>query len=257
MKSIKKTMQTNGLLLSLNIDTEKLVENIKNRYKIAFDTLKKMVRSRERYIKKMHKELRCEKNSMRIFGVCVSIYKKLNAIYNIKIAEYEMLAAMYDLDEISTHRLMNYCRSIGISRPRVNSLNRLVERGYVARSDRKDSFYITIEGKNLVKSVVGAIKQDMTFYVKAKPKRGLPNYNFMQSEIKPKYTEEEIKRRREQYIRLMKPYWDAGYKRMPKTEYDRFRVLNEWVVVNERTGKKIHPDIYKWRENARIKARQP
>jgi hypothetical protein len=257
MKKITKTVKSNGLMFELNIDANSLIEQVKDRFRGAFTILKKMVRSREKYIRKMHREIKDPRNRMRMFSACVTIYEKVHKIYGIRLFEYDVLASMYQLDHVSLTRIVNYSKDVGIRAPTLAIMNRLCRLGYIAKSERKGFFYITTEGKNLVDNVLGAIKQDMTYYISKKPKSSHIHTLLLKDKFVHKYSQEELERRRKQYINLMKPYWDAGYKKMPKDRFIRYEILDKWVRNREMFGLEVTEDQYRWRQNAFIKTTQP
>jgi hypothetical protein len=216
-----------------------------------------MVRSREKYIRKMHREIKDPRNRMRVFSVCVNIYEKVHKIYGIRLSEYDILASMYQLDHVSLTRIANYSKEVGIKVPTLAIMNKLCRFGYIAQSERRGFFYITTEGKNLVDNVLGAIKQDMTYYISKKPKNSYVHSLLLKDKFVHKYSKEELERRRKQYINLMKPYWDAGYKKMPKDRFVRYEILDRWIKNRETYGLEVIEDQYRWRENALFKTTQP
>lgn len=255
MKVAKKTLSYKGINFELNIDVNKLIGDMKERYMAAFAALKSMVKSRERYIKRLHKAIKNRDHQMRMFTVCSSIYEKASKIYNIRIQDFDILSYMYDIEHTNLDRISNYVSSLGSNKVGGWSILRLTRRGYILKSERDGYYYISDSGKQVVESVSTAIQQDMKYYFANKmSKRNTGKQTVKERPLgESKYTEEEIHRRREQYKIFMQPYWDMGKKRLPSDPFIRYSILKKWISDKESAGEKVNPIYNKYMINIQSK----
>jgi hypothetical protein len=246
MKQVKRKITFNGLDINLDIDINKLVSDVKGKYKSEIDTLKKNVASRDKHILKLHKELKSKENMMYIFMMCCNIHEKVKDIYNINYNDYMILAFICDKDHIHKDKIKRYFACIGI---KVTSyrINKMIELDYIRNSPKSEYIYITDIGKNIVSSIAGAMKQDYEYYNKNRPTKKSAISSIVNIE-KSKYTEEERKSRSENYKIMMKPFWDSGYNMIPKDVGKRYDMLKSWIEVNpaERSHKIYDKFLKRW-----------
>lgn len=255
MKSIKKSMSYKGVSFELSFDVNKIIDEIKAKYRAAFFTLKAMVRSRERYIRRIHDAIRNRDHQMRMFTVSATIYEKAFKAYKLKPFEYDVLNYMYDVEHTNQERISNYVQSTGGREIKWWTPKRLVKLGYAMESDRDGYYYISDKGKQIIESIVAAIRQDMKYYFNNRMrKKNISNFVLKDRPLgEKKYSEEEIDRRRKQYIIFMQPYWDMGRKKIPADPFIRYSMLRKWMEDKQAKGEYVDPVYDRYIVNVQAK----
>ena len=255
MKVARKTLSYKGINFELNVDINKLVSDMKEKYRSAFAILKNMVRSRERYIRRLHKTIKNRDHQMRMFTICVNIYEKATKLYKLKSVEFDVLAYMYDINHTNLDRIQAYVSAAGSKNVRPHTINRLVRMGYILKSERQYHFYISDKGRQVVENVSAAIYQDTRYYFSNRiSKRNWGAYVEKERAFgESKYSEEEIHRRRKQYVVFMQPYWDMGKKKLPADPFIRYSVLRKWMDDKKKAGEYVDPIYDKYLVNIQAK----
>jgi hypothetical protein len=255
MKSVKKTISYKGINFELNVDINKLIDDTKEKYREIFSTLKNMVRSRERYIKRLHKTIKNRDHQMRFFTICANIYEKASKIYKMKVSDFDVMAYMYDIDHASFERINNYVVASGSKKVSAWTMSRLERLGYILKSEKAGYYYISDNGKQIVEKVTAAISQDTKYYFKNRISKR--NTGSSSNKDRPfgesKYSEDELHRRSAQYKVFMKPYWDFGKKRLPADPFIRYSILRKWMEEKEKNGEEIDPVYNKYILNIQSK----
>jgi hypothetical protein len=255
MKVAKKIMSYKGINFELNIDVNKLIGDMKEKYVAAFTTLKNMVRSRERYIKRLHKTIKNRDHQIRALTICANIYQKAAKIYKLQISDFDVLAYMYDIEHTNFDRINNYIVAAGCKKIRKWTMLRLEKLGYILNSEKEGYYYISDSGKQIVEKVSSAIQHDMKYYLSNRiSKRNVSRFASKEKAFgESKYSEDELYRRSAQYKVFMKPYWDFGKKRLPADPFIRYSILRKWMEEKENLGEKIDPVYNKYLLNIQAK----
>jgi hypothetical protein len=61
-----------------------------------------------------------------------------------------------------------------------------------------------------------------------------------------KYSQEELDNRRTTYVKLMKPFWEQGLKKMPKDKGKRIELLGNWLKNTGNKDEWYTKRIYNW-----------
>lgn len=235
MKTRQRSIKYNGLDIKLDIDINSLISNEKEKYKPEIAILKKNITSRDNYIKKLHGEIKKTENAMYVFIMCCRIHDKVKELYNISYGDYMILSYISEIDHVNTDRIIKYFKTLDIQISKYR-LKKMIEFGYVNKSPKSGYVYITDIGKKVVTAVVGAMKQDYSYYMNKRfsKKKILihsrkENYN--------KYTEEERENRAKYYRVMMKPFWDSDIKKIPRDAMSRYILLKKWMAINVEDAK--------------------
>ena len=249
MKQVKRKITFNGLDINLDIDINKLVSEVKGKYKTEVDTLRSSVSSRNRYILKMHSELKNKQNFMYVFTMCCKIHDKVKDIYGINYTDYMILAFICDKDHVHYDKIKRYLDSIGVTINR-RKISKMIKLDYIKNSPKNGYVYITDIGKGIISGVTDAMKQDYAYYNKNKPYIKKSSSSVFYTD-KPKYSDEEIEKRRNRYRVMMQPFWDAGYSVMPKDVSSRYRILKDWLSQEpeKRNNEMYDKCLKKWESN--------
>ncbi len=238
MKKTQKTIKFNGLDIKLDIDIADIISAEKTKYKPEIITLRKNIASRDKYIKKLHDEMRDQNNAMYVFIMCTKIHDKVKEVYNITYNDYMVLSYIMDIDHVKIDRIIKYFNNLSI-KVRPYRIKKMIEMEYVKKSPKMGYIYITDIGKKVVDAVVGAMKQDYSFYINSKFKKNKIKLTSPDKKNNPKYTPEVRLERSRYYTDMMKPFWSIGSKKIPKDYASRIEIVKKWV--NEIDGASENP----------------
>lgn len=247
MKPKQKTIRFKGLDLGLNIDINGLIDQFKERYRPVFTTLKRMVVRRERYIKKLHKQLRNTDNILYSMYTGTRIHKKVKKLYNLTEKQVMILGYLLNLEQASLDSIKSYFKAANINKPTQVDMDALIEYNYIMASDKKGYYFVTDNGKIVTEKIASAYQEDMWYYMKNKIRK---QSNRSGSDNELKYTEEEREKRATLYRHLMTPFWDNGLSRIPRDKKMRCDILKAWIDDKEGIGRQVderyHKYLAKW-----------
>jgi hypothetical protein len=241
---MKIKSQNNGINISAFINTDELERNLLAPYKERVKVLEAQVKKRDYYIKNMHFQLRKRKWIIYLGYISNSLMKPLPNKLNIK--RMMVLFYMYERNFTSVEKIKKDFSELNVPcTGMITDMNYFIKSGLATR-DGRGFYYLLDKGrevveyyeKNMLKRFLhmAKIKQDIT---------QMKNPN--DSLKKPtKYSEDEIKSRRITYTKLMKPFWESGYKIMPKDKGKRIDILAKWIKEHNIQDEWYNKLIFNW-----------
>ena len=241
---MKIKSQNNGINVSAYINTDELERAILAPYKERVKVLEAQVKKRDYYIKNMHFQLRKRKWIMYLGYISHELMKPLPKRLNIK--RMLILFYMYERNFTSVEKIKKDFKELGVA-----STTILVDMNYfisanLATRDGRGFYYLLDKGREVVeyyeKNTVrkflhmAKIRQDVIQMKNANDSLKKPS----------KFSEEELKNRRIRYAKLMKPFWDSGYKIMPKDRGKRINILASWIKDNNIQDEWYNQLIFNW-----------
>jgi hypothetical protein len=236
--SKERTIRHKGLDLKFTIDVSELTEKIKEQYKPIIDNLKILLNKRDEYIEKMHNMTRDTDVTIFMFTNGLRVAKKANKLYGYSEKQYMALSFLGTTNMCKIEYLSRYLTGIGYPKILKPEIWKLVEDGSVIMLNQQYCA-ITDKGKKVISSIYKAYRQDMDFYMKNKK----PTRKTSIRESKNKYTEEERERRSSFYKTMMRPFWDGGYKVIPKNKDLRVTYMLDWIEKRKADGLFVD-DVY-------------
>lgn len=236
--SKERIIKHKGLDLKFTIDTSELTEKIKEQYKPVIDNLKKLLNKRDEYIYRMHRMSRETDVTIFLFTNGLRVAKKANRLYGYSEKQYMALSYLNNTNMCKTEYLSRHLVGIGYPKILKPEVAKLIEDGCVIKLNEQYCA-ITDKGKKVIASIYKAYRQDMDYYMKNKK----PTRKTSIKEKSNKYTEEERDRRSQHYKTMMRPFWDGGYKVIPKNKDMRVTYLLGWIEKRKAIGLFVD-DIY-------------
>lgn len=224
---MKIKSQSNGINISAFINTNELEKSLIAPYKERVKYLESIVKKRDYYIKNMHFQLKKRKWIIYLGYISSELMAPLPKKLNMR--RMMILFYMYERNYTITTKLKNDFLELGIPNSKIAfDINYMVSIGLIFK-DKRGFYYLSNKGreiveyyeKNMVKIFLhmAKIKQDISQMKNANDSLKKPT----------KYTEEELKERRLKYVKLMRPFWDSGYKIIPKDKSKRAKILATWI----------------------------
>jgi len=238
----KRIINHKGLDITMNIDVDSLKKRIEEPYKKAFVTLKKMVLSRERHIKKLHKQIKDVNNTM----FCLYAGGKISYAISKKVNVKRMIILSYmnQTEYANPDIITSYMKRSGIGGTfRQIDIRFLVDKGYIQRAGDSPFYFITLEGREKVKEVAEIFKNAFEYFLDNNKIHIRKNVNKRGKKLrKPCFTEEQKNERSLFYRKMMRPFWDNDMKKIPKERSRRAEVLRDWI--EEKKMNSIEVDEY-------------
>lgn len=236
----------NGVDVKFDINMDSLIggmrDELKSRYKNKIDVLKELVKKRDEYIISMHNILRKKDSAMFIMLNAVHIYKKANSLYGINEKQMMILSYMYRTNMASRIHASRYLMSIGYAKMVAKDADLLKERGFLIEV-KEGLFAATDSGRRIIDNVYNAFKQDYAYFKKNQS----PVQQHEEKRVTPRkfIPEEERERKRHFYKTMMKPFWEAGMKMMPKNNEIRVDYVKKYLMKIKELGHEIDPIYYR------------
>lgn len=224
MKTKQRIISYKGLDLGLNIDLTKIYEQVKEKYRPIFTTLKRMVLKREKYIKRLHKQLKKKDNIMYLWYYSTKIKSKAYEIYGLNERKIMFINYLYDKDYASFDAAIEQLRAVNVRIIMKREVKELVKDGYIGDTTYTNYYYATPKGKQVIEQVSEAIKKDFMYYMKNKI-----NAHRYKAALGNKFSQEEKQKRAELYRVMMTPFWEMGKKKIPKDKGYRCEILKNWI----------------------------
>lgn len=239
---MKIKSQGNGINISAYINTTELERSLSAPYRERIKVLESLVKKRDYYIKSMHSQLRKRRWIAYIAYVSNKVMKPLT---NISIKRIMILFYMYEREFTSITKLQTDFKQLGVPYTQMqNDVNYLIKLNLVKR-DGRGFYYLLDKGREIIeyyeKNTVrlflhmAKIKQDMT---QVKVTEVIPKPS--------KFSEVELKRRKDSYHKLMRPFWDSGYTIIPKDRGKRIDLLSKWLKDNNVKDEWYTKLIFDW-----------
>lgn len=238
----ERTIKYKGLDFTINIDTSEIEKKVRGKYRPTIDGLRKLLNKRERYIQKLHNTLRDEDAIMFLFAGAREVWRKAVKAHAMTAKEYIIITYLKDINMATTEHITGHINALGYAKAMYSDMCRLEKKGMVLRSPHFGYWAITDKGRKSIKQVIGAIKQDYAYYKQHKAKK---HDHFVNPKpTTPKYTPEEIERRSFLYKQMMRPFWDGGYKVLPRNRKQRVDYLIGWIQDRKMMGIKVDEVYY-------------
>lgn len=240
----ERTIKYRGLDFTINIDTKEIENKVKGKYKPTIDSLRRLLNRRERYIQKLHNTLRDEDAVMFLFASAKEIWRKASTVHALTPKEYMIITYLKDINMARIDHITGHIQALGFNKVLYSDMCRLEKKGMVLRSPEFGYWAITDKGRQTISQVLSALKQDYTYY---KQHKAAKHDHFVKPKsTTPKYTPEEIERRSFLYKQMMRPFWDGGYKTLPRNRQKRVDYLIEWVQSKKSRGLPVDQAYYNY-----------
>jgi len=241
---MKIKSQNNGINISAYINTDELEKTILAPYKERVKVLEAQVKKRDYYIKNMHFQLKRRKWIMYLGYISNALMKPFPKKLNMK--RMLVLFYMYERNFTSVEKIKKDFKELGVPSTTVlKDMNYLMQSSLATR-DGRGFYYLLDKGRE----VVEYYEKNMIrkFFHMAKIKQDVTQMKNPNDSLKKpsKYSEEELKNRRIRYAKLMKPFWDSGYKIMPKDRGKRINILVNWIKDNKIEDAWYNQLIFNW-----------
>lgn len=231
----ERTIRYNGLDLKVTIDTDEMIEKVHNKYKPVIYEMRKIIDKRNKYISEMHKLMKDKESTMFLFVDAIQIQKKAKKAYGIGAKSYMVVTHMYKVNICLLSQIERYMKSIGFQGMSYAEMKTLVRAGYITEMDDR-YFGITDKGRKVIESIYNAFRQDYDYFLKHKVNG---QSTIARKRTSNKYTEEQKKERGDFYRKMMRPFWDGGYKVMPKDRNLRVDYMLKWMDKKKKEGEEL------------------
>jgi len=241
-----RTIKYKGLDIKMDIDIDNIIKKVSSKYKPEIENYRKLLTKRQEYIHEQHHLLKDKDAFMYMMYDACNISKKIKKVYGINNRQMMVLTFLYNLSMAKVEHINDYLASIACNNIGKVVIDYLIELGYVFKTPVFEYFAITDKGKRIVESAYTALRQDFSYYVKnRKSKR-----DYIRKKYGTKYTDEERQKRSFLYRKMMMPFWDGGYKVMPKDVALRISYMTQWITQRKSKGLDVDPYyhqlIQKW-----------
>lgn len=238
----ERTIKYKGLDFTINIDTSEIEKKVRSKYRPTIDSLRKLLNKRERYIQKLHNTLRDEDAIMFLFAGAKEIWRKAVKAHCLTAKEYMIITYLKDINMATTEHITGHINALGYAKAMYSDMCRLEKKGVVIRTPQFGYWAITDKGRKSISQVIQAIKQDFAYYKDNKAKK---HDHFVKPKpTSPKYTPEELERRSFLYKQMMRPFWDGGFKILPRNRQQRVDYLIGWIQDRKSMGIKVDEVYY-------------
>ena len=241
---MKIKSQSNGINISAFINTDELEKSLLAPYKERIKYLEAIVKKRDYYIKNMHFQLKKRKWIMYLGYISHNLMKPLPKRLNMK--RMLILFYMYERNYSAVTKIQKDFKELGVPHTKINpDVNYLIDIGLVAK-DSRSFYYLLDKGREIVEYYEkNTIK---TFLHMAKIKQDISQMKNANDSLKKptKYSEEQLKERRIKYVKLMKPFWDSGYKIIPKDKGKRIDILANWIKKFDVKDEWYNQLVFNW-----------
>jgi hypothetical protein len=238
-----KTIKHKGIDITMNVDMEALEKKVITPYKETISTLEKVVAKRNKYISKLHTQLKNKQNL--IFGVFASRQIYLATLKDISVKRMMVLSYLYTIDFAKAEKIKVYLNNAGISGGvSAFDMKNLEGNGYISIAGEGPYYYITDKGRQKIEQVSGIFSSSIKYFIDNKKIRNFKGVNkYGISNRKPiKNQEENNIKRRDWYNKMMKPFWESNYKVVPKNNVIRCNILYKWIEKEKSEGREV--DIF-------------
>lgn len=241
---MKIKSQNNGINVSAYINTDELERTLLAPYKHRLKVLEAQVKKRDYYIKNMHFQLRKRKWIVYLGYISDMIMKPLPRKLSMK--RMLILFYMYERNFTSVEKIIKDFKELGAAYGHVRMDIRILVDSDIVIKDGRGFYYLSDKGREIVEYYernmvvkflhMAKIKQDVTQMKNANDSLKKPS----------KFSDEELKARRIRYAKMMQPFWDAGYKRMPKDRGKRIDVLLAWIKEHNIQDEWYNKLVFNW-----------
>lgn len=200
--------------------------------------LKKQLISREKYIMKIHNEIRNVKKMIMFSCVSDEVVKPMKSFLTKK--RLLILTELYDVECLSKQKIYSLMTKLKMNMKSSVDLKHLIENELVKQLN-ENNFYITDKGKQFVEYYE---KNTKILFSQMLSKRGEIRFKNPKNYT---ITDEGRRQRSERYHKMMRPFWDSSLMKIPRDlEFRRATLLN-WMKLNEMTEDEFYVNLLnKW-----------
>lgn len=208
--------------------TKKDLESYANEpLKETLKVYKKQVASRNKYIKKLHQEIKSKRNVVMAAYVMEEVSSVMPKILTKK--RMIILAELYEKEYISESRLRELMKKLDMAVGHTGSdFKQLIDNGLIQKHNRS-SYYITDAGKQFVEYFQKTVS---SLFGNMLANRG--DFRIAQAKKKVVISDKLRQTRSDNYRMMMQPFWDSNLTKMPKDRENRCKILWEWMTKNEK-----------------------
>jgi hypothetical protein len=241
---MKIKSQSNGINISAYINTDELEKQLLTPYKEKIKVLESQLKKRNWYIKNMHFQLKRRKWLMYIGYISNNTFKPLPKLLTHK--RLLILFYMYEREFTSILKMKKDLAELGVPIKNIyTDFKYLVGSGLVSK-DKRDFYFIMDKGREFVEYYENNMK--VKFWHMAKIKQDISQIKGEPNQVKRenKYPKEELDARRKTYVKLMTPFWEQGYKKLPKDAFKRIDLLVKWMKERDVQDEWYTKLIFNW-----------
>mgnify|MGYP003333858239 FL=1 len=246
----ERVIKYKGLELNLSFDVNAIKREVRDEYKPEIAGLHNLLDKRHDYIHKLHQLIKEQDVTVFMLISASNISKKVKKIYNLTHKQMMILSYMSSINMAHPEQVTRYMKSIGMRSVTHTDMKGLVNLGYMMQTPLVYYYAATTEGKKIIKSIYAAFRQDYTYFIE---NRGIKRNHYVRAKKENKYSDEEKARRSEHYKQMMMPFWDGGYKVMPKNVILRIDYMTKWIQKRKEKGLPVDDMYYrlveKWSTN--------
>ena len=237
----ERVIKYKGLELNLSFDVNAIKREVKEEYQPEIQTLRKLLTKRQDYIHDLHQKMKEKDVTVFMLIAASNISKKVKKVYGLTNKQVMILSYLYSVNMGKPEQITRYMNTIGMRSVTHGDMRGLIALGYVVKSPVVQYYAATTEGKKIINSIYTAFRQDYAYFVENRGvKRG---HNPAKKKKEGKYSEAERQKRSEFYKQLMMPFWDGGYKVMPKKVGLRIEYMTNWIRDRRSKGLPVD-DLY-------------
>jgi hypothetical protein len=242
----QRTIKYNGLDFTINIDTKQIEDKVKGKYRPTIDGLRRLLNKREKYIQKLHNTLRDEDAIMFLFAGAKEVWRKAVKVHSLTPKEYIIITYLRGVNMATKEHITGHINSLGYAKAMYSDLCRLEKKGVIFRTPQYGYWAITDKGRKSISQVIQAIKQDYSYYKENKAKKH--DHYIKEKSTTPKYSPQELEKRSFLYKQMMRPFWDGGYKVLPRSKERRVEYLINWIQDKKARGITVDKVYYTYIE---------
>lgn len=237
----ERVIRYKGLELNLSFDINSIKREVKEEYQPEIQNLRKLLTKRQEYIHKLHQQMKEKDVTVFMLISASNIAKKVRKVYGTTHKQVMILSYLHSVNMGKPEQITRYMKSIGMNSVTHKDMRGLVELGYAVKSPVVQYYAATTEGKKIINSIYTAFRQDYAYFIE---NRGIKrDHKPPKKKKEGKYSEAERQKRSDFYKQLMMPFWDGGYKVMPKKVGLRIEYMTNWIRDRRSKGLPVD-DLY-------------
>lgn len=237
----ERVIKYKGLELNLSFDVDAIKREVKEEYQPEIQNLRKLLTKRQDYIHKLHQQMKEKDVTVFMLISASNIAKKVKKVYDLGHKQIMILSYLSGVNMANPEQMTRYMKSIAMRSVTHGDMKALVALGYVVKSPIVYYYAATTEGKKIINSVYSAFRQDYAYFIENRSIKR--DHKPVKRKKGEKYTEAERQKRSEFYKQLMMPFWDGGYKVMPKNVSLRIEYMTNWIRERRAKGLPVD-DLY-------------
>ena len=213
------TKKTNSSI-KFNLQLADLERQFVQPYKDRIKELERLVNKRNKYIYSLHSFIKDKKLVFYASAACLEAIKILPK--ELTVSRMNILCFLYQKDMVRKSSLLRISKNLRLGKTKNTvDIKNLLELNLIGH-EQNNLFFITDKGREFVEYYEAKVRADTIRLLK----ENLTAVSFAGA---TKFSMEERELRRERYMKLMKPFWEAGIKKIPKNIPKRIEILSEYI----------------------------